>query len=613
VKARLRKLVAAGVRARLLGVVLLAVLPLAVLLFGYASSQNAAAQTRARTDVQSRLQSDAASLRDLVAESRATLETFGITFGIQSRNWVLVQGNADRLKALHPDYVLTGVADPSGRIIVSSTDHTGTVNVAGLDYFTRAVATRGLVVSGYQMDPEVGRPTIVVAYPAYDVRDRLIGVEFIAFDPGTLRSRLAPAASPGSVEVLIDASGTVVARQPTLAGAEGAGLTSAGLVKLMLAKKTGTATVAGLDGITREYFFAPVFPAGEGSLYLASGYSPEQLLAGQQRAFTTALIGFGVVALLALLAAWIVGTFSVYRPLERLGEAAARLSQGDLSARSRLNAGEGEIGALARSFDEMAASLERQVADLEQAREDLGVLNSELEERVRRRTAELQASNQELEAFNYSVSHDLRAPLRAIDGFSQALIEDYYDALDERGRDELGRVKAAANRMGELIDSLLALSRLTRVDMDVQDVDLSGMASAVVEELRGRDPERRVDVSVEPGVVAKADPVLVRSVLENLLGNAWKFTARTPDPRIEFGCVEQDGESVYFVKDSGAGFDMAYADKLFGAFQRLHDQKEFPGTGVGLATVARVVHRHGGRVWADGRPGEGAAFYFTLR
>ncbi|HFD39779.1 MAG TPA: PAS domain S-box protein [Anaerolineae bacterium] len=236
-----------------------------------------------------------------------------------------------------------------------------------------------------------------------------------------------------------------------------------------------------------------------------------------------------------------------------------------------------------------------------------------LEERVAERTAELAAVNRELEAFAYSVSHDLRAPLRSIDGFSQALLEDYADVLDARGKDYLRRVRAASQRMGRLIDDLLHLSRLTRREMHRQPVHLSEMAQQIAEDLSRQDPERQVEWRIAPDVVADGDPHLLRACLENLLGNAWKFTSKHATACIEFG-VERDQEPpVYFVRDDGAGFDMAYADKLFGAFQRLHGLAEFEGTGIGLATVQRIIHRHGGRVWAEGKVEQGATFYFTLR
>src|ERR687890_869327 len=225
---------------------------------------------------------------------------------------------------------------------------------------------------------------------------------------------------------------------------------------------------------------------------------------------------------------------------------------------------------------------------------------------------ELEGTNRELEAFSYSVSHDLRAPLRAIDGFSQILLEDYEDRLDEEGRLYLRRTKNASQRMGHLIDDLLNLSRMTRSEMRRESVDLSALVKGVVEDLRATSPEHEVDVIVEEGLVANGDENLLRVALENLVGNAWKFTRDQPRPRIEFGILEHEDTPAYFVRDNGVGFDMAYADKLFGAFQRLHSTGEFEGTGIGLATVQRIVHRHGGRVWAEGNIGSGATFFFTL-
>jgi two-component system, NtrC family, sensor kinase len=225
--------------------------------------------------------------------------------------------------------------------------------------------------------------------------------------------------------------------------------------------------------------------------------------------------------------------------------------------------------------------------------------------------AELERKNKELEAFSYSVSHDLRAPLRSIDGFSKALIEDCADKLDEEGLKHLNRVRAAAQRMGELIDDMLQLSRVTRLDLNRRRVDLSALAREVAADLQRQEPERRVVVELEDGLFADADPRLVRIVLENLLGNAWKFTRKVEEPKIVIGMREGDGP-VFFVRDNGAGFDMQHAEKLFRPFQRLHVESDFPGTGIGLATIHRVIDRHGGRVWAEAVVGEGATFFFSL-
>ena len=252
------------------------------------------------------------------------------------------------------------------------------------------------------------------------------------------------------------------------------------------------------------------------------------------------------------------------------------------------------------------------VTDKKIAREELHRLNSQLEDLVRRRTAQLEATNKELEAFCHSVSHDLRAPLRAMDGFSQELLQNYSEKLDEQGKHYLQRVRAGSQRMGQLIDDLLRLSRVSRVELQCQRVDLSALAEAVAEDLKRQEPGRQVDVIIEAGLNAYCDPSLLRVVLENLLGNAWKFTSRHPRATIEFGRVENRGQMAFMIRDDGAGFNSTFASKLFGAFQRLHKEKDFPGTGIGLASVQRVIHRHGGTVWAEGAIENGAAFYFTL-
>ncbi len=231
---------------------------------------------------------------------------------------------------------------------------------------------------------------------------------------------------------------------------------------------------------------------------------------------------------------------------------------------------------------------------------------------LERSSGQLAATNKELEAFSYSVSHDLRSPLRSIDGFSQALIEDYKDTLDEKGQDYLQRLRSASQKMGELIDGILKLSRLTRSEIHHEPIDLSALAREIAGRLQEAQPERRAEFVIHNDLTATGDPQLMRVLLENLLGNAWKFTGKKPTAKIEFGVENQNGRQSYFIRDNGAGFDMTYVDKLFGAFQRLHEVTEFPGTGIGLATVKRIIHRHGGTIWAEGQPGEGATFHFTI-
>lgn len=256
--------------------------------------------------------------------------------------------------------------------------------------------------------------------------------------------------------------------------------------------------------------------------------------------------------------------------------------------------------------------LVRDITRRKQAEEEIRIHREHLEELVNERTHELNAINKELEAFSYSVSHDLRAPLRAIDGFSQALQEDYTNILDDHGKHLLSRVRKNAHHMAELIDDLLQLSRITRSELKLQQVDLSELAKACIQRLTEASPDRVVKVSIAPDLKTLGDKTLASAALENLLNNAWKYTGKNEHASIEFGSCEQNGETVYYIKDNGVGFSMQYYDKLFSAFQRLHKGSDFNGTGIGLATVQRIIHRHGGTIWAQSELNKGTTFYFTF-
>ncbi len=253
------------------------------------------------------------------------------------------------------------------------------------------------------------------------------------------------------------------------------------------------------------------------------------------------------------------------------------------------------------------------VSARKQAQEDVQLLNEGLEQRVQQRTDQLQVANQELEAFSYSASHDLRTPLSAIDGYSSLLGKEIGAGASERSKHYLSRIRAGVTQMGELIDALLSLAQVSRSHIAWESVDLSAMARAVLEGYCEREPQRPVVLTITPGLQVTGDHRLLQQVMDNLLGNAWKFSSQAAQASIHFSCsAGSAGEPVYTVQDNGAGFDMAYADKLFGAFQRLHTASEFAGTGIGLATVHRIVTRHGGRIWAESMPGHGASFHFTL-
>jgi len=301
----------------------------------------------------------------------------------------------------------------------------------------------------------------------------------------------------------------------------------------------------------------------------------------------------GGVSSIAVTVVGIAFSISTSKPINRLTVASERISDGNYDHKVEIDRND-EIGALANSFNNMTSKLTHEISEHKKAEIRLTGLNTELE------------------AFCYSVSHDLRAPLRGIDGFSRALEEDHADKLNLEGRDYLKRICAASHRMENLITDLLDLSRITRSKMNYKKVDLSALVKNKALELQETDSERQVEFVIEEGRCSEGDTNLLKIAIDNLMNNAWKFTGKHSQARIEFGMSLQDGKSVYFISDNGVGFDMAYADKLFGAFQRLHTLAEFEGTGIGLATVNRIIQRHGGSIWADGEIGRGAKFCFTL-
>lgn len=322
-------------------------------------------------------------------------------------------------------------------------------------------------------------------------------------------------------------------------------------------------------------------------------------ISNMQRAQQRAFFIFLVTALLIMAVGTILGIVimrSIAEPLRRLNEGSKAFARGDYHPIAV--SGDDELANLGRLFNDAVSSVKE--------------AHDNLEQKVLERTRQLEVANKELEAFSYSVSHDLLAPLRSINGFSQILLEEYCVQLDAQGQDCLHRVRQASQQMGHLINDMLKLSRVTRLDFSRTTVDLSVLARTIASELTAKEPRRQVQFIIAEGLNVEADPGLMRIVLENLLGNAWKFTSKHPTAKIEVDSVLQDGQTVYFVRDDGVGFDMAFANKLFGAFQRLHDAVAFEGTGIGLATVQRIIHRHEGRVWAESSLDHGATFYFTI-
>ena len=321
-------------------------------------------------------------------------------------------------------------------------------------------------------------------------------------------------------------------------------------------------------------------------------FSTARIAQAQQRAVTVVLAGLALISLATAAAGWLIHR-GVLAPIQRLQKATREIAAGNWDYRLDMG-GKDEIGEMSRNFDAMTTALRNSFAQVERSNQELAALN------------------QEIEAFSYSVSHDLRAPLRSMDGFSLALLEDYGDRLDDEGRQHLSRIRAASQRMGRLIDELLGLSRVTRTELVVGSVDLGAIARDIADSLTLQNPGRQVRWEIDARLMVQADRSLMQIALQNLLENAWKFTSKVPDAVIRVGSTLVDGEQVCFVADNGVGFDMKYADRLFGAFQRLHHEAEFPGTGIGLAIVHRIIRRHEGSIRAEARPGQGATFHFQL-
>jgi signal transduction histidine kinase len=322
-------------------------------------------------------------------------------------------------------------------------------------------------------------------------------------------------------------------------------------------------------------------------------FSTQRINAAQHRVVIVIVAGLALIALTTLVAAWLINR-GILMPIARLEQATREVSRGNWNFKMDLG-GNDEIGEMSRNFDAMTHALRASFTQIQHKNDELAALNKEIE------------------AFSYSVSHDLRGPLRSMDGFSLALLEDYGDKLDDEARDSLQRIRAASQRMGRLIDELLGLSRVTRTELSIKAVNLSAISREIAESLERQQPERSVQWVIDDGMTVQADRSLMHIAMQNLLENAWKFTGKTDKPVIRVGMVEHDGTKDCFVADNGVGFDMAYADRLFGAFQRLHHESEFSGTGIGLAIVQRIFRRHDGKIWAHAKPGHGATFFFNVR
>ena len=483
------------------------------------------------------------------------------------------------------------------------------MNISDRPYFRGAVETRDFAIGRAHMGRVSGRATLAFGYPVLDESGRLNAVLVTGLDLHWLGEFLKRMdLPPHSSLIFADRGGGILYGYPDPEKYIGQSMAEAPVVKAMMATGEGVVEAPGLGGgVLRLYGFASVDFRSQG-LVLALGIPREAALEEANRDLRRNLTWLGLVALVSLAAAWFGGDLFIRRRVKELLAVTERLASGDLTVRTGPPYRSGELGLLARSFDLMADSIQERDARLKQAAGELNQRVRELDER----TAQLEAANKELEAFSYSVSHDLRAPLRGIAGFSRILLEEYADKLDEEGKRYLNIIQSDTRKMGKLIDDLLAFSRFGRRQMNLTNFKLKPLVKDVFEELRELEPERNLQIQIKPLPPAHGDRDMIRQALVNLLANALKFTRTREAAIIEVSGWSEASENVYCVRDNGVGFEMEYVGKLFGVFQRLHPESQFEGTGVGLAIVQRIIERHGGRVWAEGKVEDGATFCFTL-
>lgn len=592
-------------RTRLLGLVLLILVPAFALIFISNVSRQKAAHRHARERVTSSAQLAAANQSAYLRQTRQLLATIAQVPFPQARDVAGVERGLRSIRRLSPDFEDLGLIESDGVHFAHSLGSNAPPQIAE-PLFRKTIQSRDLALSIFRHPGSATNLSIQFGYPVISTNGEILRVIYASLRPQLLHDALTNVVLPtGGVANVFDLEGNLLARHPDPAGLVGRSLREEPFFQKSVSQRFGAFDAKGLDGRERVYAVSSVEHEGRPMLWVTVGTPREQYFSEVNREFLAgSLFAIFMSAGLLVAARWYADKVFV-RPITAILGAADEISDGNLRARANLGPGKTELHLLAKRFDEMAANLEKRQAELARA-------NEELERRVAARTEELEHLNKELEAFSYSVSHDLRAPLRHMDGFAQILLADQSLQQNQRAHRHLNTIATSAKHMGALIDSLLSFSRMGRQSLRKGPVDFAPMVREVINEVTTAEPNRKINWRIPLLPVVHGDATLLRLVWSNLLSNAAKYTRGKDDARIQITHETTDKEDIFHVRDNGAGFDMAYADKLFGVFQRLHRADEFEGTGIGLANVRRIVTRHGGRVWAKGVPDEGAVFSFSI-
>jgi signal transduction histidine kinase len=605
-------------RVRLLALVLLAILPALGLVLYTALEQRRSAKTEGTATAVRLVRLAAATQKQYLDTSKQLLTTLSLLRDVRPERAEDAEALFRSLLALHPIYANIGAIDPEGYLFASAVPVTNRVYLGDRSYFTGARDTRKLVVGEYQEGRITGKPTLNLAMPLFGrLTGTFHGVVYVSLDLNWLNQLAAREELPdGSTLTVVDRHARILVRYSIPESERnwvGESMGTNQRVREFLSSAGERVTVAkGLDRVERLYASMPLNRTGGiADAQVVVGIPVKIAYAAANHLLVQNLIILGIVAGLALGAAWIASDMFVLRQIRGLVTAARTMREGTLSARSGVEHGPGEIGDLAQSFDEMAAALESRVGELQRAEAELKSLNEDLEKRVIDRTMELKRSNEDLEQFAYVASHDLQEPLRMINNYLQLLRQRYKDQLDTNAHDFIGFALDGSKRMHQLIHDLLAYSRVgthgkefsvTESDQALDDA-LANLTVAIEES------GARITRDVLPPVMG--DEVQLTQLFQNLVGNAVKFRGEAV-PEVHIGVQRKGSEWEYSVRDNGIGIAEQDYQRIFVVFQRLHSREKYPGTGIGLAVCKKIVERHGGRIWVESKPGRGTAFHFTI-